>query len=185
MTDVPPKPPAVVLGLCAHGLAVARALDACGVAVHGVEQDASLPGCRSRAARLTLVRDINGPGLIEALLDGRRPWSGGPPPVLYPTNDNMVRTLADAWPALEGRYRLSWSERRTAVRSLLEKSAITQRCKETGSACPASIEFDAHGDPAAVAAQLGLPLIAKPARPAACTGTPNPQRAGAARAARR
>ena len=47
----------------------------------------------------------------------------------------MVRTLADAWPALEGHYRLSWSERRTAVRSLLEKSAITQRCKDTGSAC--------------------------------------------------
>jgi predicted ATP-grasp superfamily ATP-dependent carboligase len=165
MTEVPPKPPAVVLGLCAHGLAVARALDACGVTVHGLEQDASLPGCRSRAARLTLVADINGGGLIDALLDRTQPWSGGPPPVLYPTNDNMVRTLADAWPALAGRYRLSWSESRAAVRSLLEKSAITQRCLDTGSACPSSVEFDAHSDPAAVAAQLNLPLIAKPARP--------------------
>src|SRR5262245_5469115 len=123
MTEVrEPRPPAVVLGLCAHGLAVARALDACGVAVHGVEQDPSLPGCRSRAARLTLVRDINGTGLIDALLDTRHPWSGGPPPVLFPTNDNMVRTLADAWPALGDRYRLSWSASRSDVRALLEKS---------------------------------------------------------------
>jgi predicted ATP-grasp superfamily ATP-dependent carboligase len=166
MTGIPgPTPPAVVLGLCAHGLAVARALDACGVTVHGVEQDASLPGCRSRAARLALVRDINGPGLVDALLDARHPWAGGPPPVLFPTNDNMVRTLAEAWPSLDGRYRLSWSECRAGIRALLEKSALARRCAETGSAYPASVPFDADSNPDDIAARLGLPMIAKPARP--------------------
>jgi predicted ATP-grasp superfamily ATP-dependent carboligase len=48
---------------------------------------------------------------------------------------------------------------------LLEKPALALRCAETGSAYPASAQFDAQSDPAEVAARLGLPMIAKPARP--------------------
>jgi D-aspartate ligase len=166
MNQAPPlKPPAVVLGLCAHGLAVARALAARGVTVFGLEQDAALPGVRSRAARVRLIPDLNGQGLVQALLDPRNDWPGDLPPVLFPTNDNMVRVLAEAWPSLAGRYRLSWSGGREQVRRLLEKSALEQRCLEAGCSYPASVRFDAQTDPALVTAQLGLPVIAKPARP--------------------
>jgi predicted ATP-grasp superfamily ATP-dependent carboligase len=108
-------PPAVVVGLCAHGLAVARALDACGVRVHALEQDPSLPGVRSRSAQVSLVRDINGDGLIPALIDRARQLGGSTRPVLFLTNDNMVRTIADAWPELAAHYRLSWAECRAEV----------------------------------------------------------------------
>jgi len=166
MTAAPTSnPPAVVLGLCAHGLAVARALASRGVTVYGLEQDATLPGCRSRAVKMRLVSDINGSGLVQALCATNNDWEDGAPPVLFPTNDNMVRVLSEAWPSLEGRYHLSWSASRAQIRRLLEKSALEQRCVESGCSYPASLRFDAQTDAAEVTARLGLPLIAKPARP--------------------
>jgi predicted ATP-grasp superfamily ATP-dependent carboligase len=158
-------PPAVVVGLCAHGLAVARALDACGVRVHALEQDPSLPGCRSRAAHVSFARDINGEGLIPALIDRARELGSAEPPVLFLTNDNMVRTIADRWPELAPYYRLSWSGRRAEVRMLLEKSELEARCATTGSAYPHSMLVDAATDLGEVRARLELPVIAKPVRP--------------------
>jgi predicted ATP-grasp superfamily ATP-dependent carboligase len=164
-TSAPANPPAVVLGLCAHGLAVARALASRGVAVYALEQDPALPGVRSRTVRVRLVPDINGPGLVQALADPRNEWPQGSLPVLFPTNDNMVRVLAERWPSLSDRYRLSWSGSRERIGRLLEKSALEQHCIARGCDYPASLRFDALSDPAEVATRLGLPVIAKPARP--------------------
>src|SRR5688572_23134949 len=93
-------PPAVVAGLCAHGLAIVRALARYEIDVHALEAVRTLPGCSTRLATVHPVEEVNGPGVVRALkaLRGRIP--GTDRPVLFLTNDNMVREVARAWPEL-------------------------------------------------------------------------------------
>ena len=62
-------PTAVVVGLCAHGLAVARSLGRNGVQVHALEANDTLPGTATRHAfrRRGLQRAI----IARAMNDGR------------------------------------------------------------------------------------------------------------------
>ena len=61
------SPTAFVVGLCAHGLTIVRALAKSGVTVITLEADPDLPGCRTRYAQVQNVPDINGCGLITTL----------------------------------------------------------------------------------------------------------------------
>ena len=124
-----------------------------------------MPGCRSRALQLHLVRDINGPGLLEELLDLVPALPNKGPPVLFLTNDDMVRTVAEGWPALEGRYRLSWFDRRLEILSLLEKSEHSARSRATDCRYPRSALIPAVSDAGSLPADMRYPVIAKPARP--------------------
>ena len=60
------KPPAVVIGVCGHGLAVLRALTGHGIPIIALEADPSLPGIHTRLATVELVADINGPSLMAS-----------------------------------------------------------------------------------------------------------------------
>ena len=158
--------PAVVVGLCVHGLALARALRAGGVRVLALEADRSLPGTRTRMAEVQWTSDINGPGLIDGLINLRQRLAAEPIPVLYPSNDNMVRVLANDWERLQGLYRLSWSDCRKRVLSLLDKSALEAHCQRYDLPYPKTWMLpDLNALPAISADGLEFPLIVKPARP--------------------
>lgn len=157
--------PAVVVGLCSHGLATVRALRRRGIRVHALEADSDLPGASTRAAEVHIVPGINGEGLIESLRDARSRIASDVPPVLFLMNDNMVRELATRWPELDGRYRLSWSHGREQVGRLLRKSAIEARCREVGLSYPSSRTLDSEDDLDRVVAELRGPFILKPVRP--------------------
>ena len=157
---------AVVVGLCVHGLALVRSLGHAGVRVHALEADHDLPGCRTRLAQIHYAADINGPGLIDALLELRRRLPGDEAPILFLTNDNMVRTIGRHWDRLEGTYRLSWSGCRDRILALLDKAALEMHCQSHDLPYPHSLVL--HGiddEPAGDGAEITYPCIVKPTRP--------------------
>lgn len=161
------RPVAVVLGLCPHGLATARSLHRRGITVHAIEASRSLPGTRTRAARISYTPDFNNGVLLPELLRFRAALPPKPDPVLIPINDTMVRTIGDNWDSLKYHYRLSWGTQSIPrLLPFLEKTNIESRCKEVGIRYPESSVF--HGDPtidAKARAMPPFPLIAKPTLP--------------------
>jgi hypothetical protein len=86
----------VVVGLCAHGLGIVRDLARAGVPVIALEQNRGLPGIHTRLAQVRLVRDINGPGLLDALDEVANDLSWAGRPVLFLTSDRIVSVVARA-----------------------------------------------------------------------------------------
>jgi predicted ATP-grasp superfamily ATP-dependent carboligase len=152
--------------MCAHGLAVARSLGRRGVQVHAIEADDSLPGTTTRHATLHSVRDVNGAGLIDALLE-LRPRLGHPalPPVLFLTNDNMVSVVARAWPLLADHYRLSWSYCSDTIAALVLKSSLQGQCERAALPYPRTWQLERADEAGKLVPELGFPVIAKPVRP--------------------
>lgn len=175
-------PPAVVVGLCGHGLALVRALHAGGVRVLGIEANDALPGVRTRLAAVVKVPSIHGEGLLESLLALRQRIECPGLPVLFLTNDSMVRTLGQRWPALEGHYALSWAESRARLTPLLDKPALEARCRQTGMDYPRTFVLQQVGDVGAAVAAIGFPMIVKPARPLSGFKTALPDSAAALQA---
>lgn len=155
----------MVVGACGHGLAVMRALGQGGVPVLAVEANPRLPGARTRLAQLTRVPDINGPGLIDSLMALRARIACPGLPVLFLTNDSMVRTVGEHWNALAGLYALSWAPARAALLPLLGKPALEERCRAVGLNYPRTFVMNSAADVGEAAEQIGFPMIVKPARP--------------------
>lgn len=158
------RPCAVVVGLCAHGLTIARSLHAAGVRVVALEVNRNLPGTRTRCADVRFVSDINGPGLIDALVR-LAPALGLPTPVLFLTNDRMIETVGAHADSIARRYRLSWANARAALLPLLRKDQIESRCAETGLHYPKTRLIEDLGALSARVADLRFPLIVKPTKP--------------------
>ncbi len=156
---------ALVIGACGHGLAIVHALAHAGIPVTLMEANRSLPGARTRYARMLWVDNIQTDGLINTLLQLRHHFNGADPPILFPTNDRMVRVLAANWPSLEGRYRLSWSRSRATLAPLLDKDRIEARCLETGLNYPVSHVLNASSGIDEAVRSIGFPMIVKPVRP--------------------
>jgi D-aspartate ligase len=157
--------PAVVVGLCAHGLAVARALARNQVEVHALEAVRALPGCATRVATVHHVEEVNGPGVVGALQALREQLSHIDNPVLFLTNDNMVREVAIGWERLAGGYRLSWSDCRETVLALLDKAHLEGFYRAAGLHYPRSVVVRNEADLSALADWPHKPLIVKPSRP--------------------
>lgn len=158
-------PSALVVGACAHGLAIARALGRRGRRVHVLEADTTLPGTSSRYASVDFVPDVNGAGLITALGNWHARHTEQRDAVLFLTNDNMVHQVATHWQSLAGKYQLSWSHCADTVNHFLSKSALESRCLKVGLAYPASVTLHSATELHALTPQLTFPAIVKPVRP--------------------
>ena len=158
-------PVALVVGLCAHGLAMTRCLASHGVQVYAFEQDPLLPGVHTNSAQIKMVPDINREGLIEALIEFRPNLGNVNTPVLLLTNDHMVRTVSENWRAIEGMYKLSWSRSKEMVSKLLQKSYLETHCEERGLAYPKSKTLRSLDELMALESELEFPIIVKPVRP--------------------
>ena len=160
------RPAALIVGMCAHGLAIARSLGRRGVQVHALEANDTLPGTTTRHAAVHSARDINGAGLIDALLELRpRLGNAARPPVLFLTNDNMVSVVAQAWPLLADHYRLSWSHCRETIAALVLKSSVQGQCERAGVPYPRTWQLEHPDEADKFAPHLSFPVIAKPVRP--------------------
>lgn len=180
MTDLQfDVPPAVVVGICGHGLAMVRALHGAGVPVVAIEANPALPGVRTRLARVIMVPSIHGDALVDALQALAARIVAPARPVLFLTNDSMVRTLGQCWPLLEGRYALSWADARDRLVPLLDKPALEARCQASGVQYPQTFVLGSASDVDAAAAAIGFPMIAKPARPLSSFKTALPADAAA------
>lgn len=160
-----PPIPAVVVGLCSHGLAIARALALQGVEVHAIEARPELPGVRTSLAKVHLVPEIRARGLIDALLHFRKQHSPNLKPVLFLTNDNMVADIAAAWEELGDSFRLSWSASRSEVNALLSKTEHERLSGMTNCLYPSNYSLARIGAANELAESLPFPVIAKPAKP--------------------
>ncbi|THF61616.1 carboxylate--amine ligase [Pseudothauera rhizosphaerae] len=161
----PAHPPAVVVGLCAHGLGIARALHGAGVPVHALEANPQLPGLRTACARIHPVADINGEGLVDALLRLAPELGDAGRPVLLLTNDRMAETIGRHVDEIERHYVLSWGHAAARLLPLLHKQHIEERCGQTGIAYPRTVLVKNLEQLAQQLAGLRFPVIAKPVRP--------------------
>jgi len=154
--------PAVVVGMCSHGLAIARSLGRRGVPVTALESNPDLPAIRTRYARVLPAADINGPALVADLLECRRRFDENP--VLFLTNDNMVRIIAGAFDDIRAQYRLLWPEP-GVVRTLLDKQHIEAIARSSGLGYPRSLLISGLADLDRVRGELRFPMAFKPTRP--------------------
>lgn len=159
-----PRAPAVLVGLCAHGLGLARALNRHGIPVIALERNRSLPGTKTRYAEIHWIDDLNGPGLVSALVALAQNRQFRRKPVLLLTNDRMVETIANAIGVVTEHYRVSWSNSATEILRLQTKDHIEERCLASGLKYPRSVVIESIDELGKVEA-MPLPLIAKPIRP--------------------
>lgn len=165
MFDLAAHAPAVVVGICAHGLAIARALHRVGVRVHALEADPTRSGAQTLCASVHIVDDINSAGLIDALLAFAPKVGGQGKPVLFLTNDRMVETVGRHVDVIEAHYRLSWGHAAATLLPLLHKHHIETRCQEVGISYPRTVLIDDLDRIAKQVEGLRFPVIAKPTRP--------------------
>lgn len=159
------SPVAVVVGLCGHGLAMARTLHRSGVRVMALETNPALPGIQTRCASIRKVEDINHARLIDSLLALADKIGSQSPPVLILTNDRMVETVGRHLEQLQGRFALSWSACHQRLLPLLSKDQIEARCRATGLHYPRTVRVDTPDRIADQVNNLSYPLIIKPTRP--------------------
>lgn len=160
-----PERTAVVVGLCAHGLSLTRALKRAGIPVMAIEANKSLPGVTTSTAELCIVDDINGPGLVDALLLIAPMISSSGRPILFLTNDTMIATIGTRFLDISDHYWLSWSDKRDKLLPLLRKTQIERRCRDTNLFYPKSrsLQFGQENEDAL--SNLMYPLIFKPDKP--------------------
>lgn len=159
------SPVAVVVGLCGHGLTIARALHRNGIRVVALETNSTLPGMRTRCVSIRKVGDINHAGLIDSLLALADEIGSQSPPVLILTNDRMVETVGRHLEQLQGRFALSWSACHQRLLPLLSKDQIEARCQVTGLHYPRTVRVDTLDGIAGQVGDLSYPLIIKPTQP--------------------
>jgi CelD/BcsL family acetyltransferase involved in cellulose biosynthesis len=156
---------AVVVGLCAHGLAIARNLQAQGLEVIALESNPANPGTRTSAATVHIVDDINSDRLVQNLLWLRERKTGVQPLPLFLTNDRMVAVVARNIRTLEGSYHVPWSAAASTVLKLLSKNNIRRFADRAQLAYPESIEVGTPDALAAAAREFSFPVIVKPSQP--------------------
>lgn len=165
MPNTPDPPAAIVVGLCAHGVGMARSLHRAGVHVTALEANPTLPGVRTRCAEVRIVHDINGDGLIDALVELARDKPGARDGVLLLTNDKMVEVVGRHAERVSRHFRLSWGHAASTLLPLLAKDRIEARCQEVGLNYPTSVLLTRFDDAPHALADLPYPVIAKPTRP--------------------
>ncbi|WP_068808266.1 carboxylate--amine ligase [Thauera phenolivorans] len=165
MLNTPHSPVAIVVGLCAHGVGMVRSLHRAGVPVLALEANLALPGVRTRCAEVRIVPDINGEGLIDALVKLASDTPEAQDGVLLLTNDKMVEIVGRHAALVSRHFRLSWGHAATALLPLLAKDRIEARCREVGLDYPTSVLLTRFDDAPRALADLAFPVIAKPTRP--------------------
>lgn len=166
--------PAVVVGACGHGMAVAKGLALGGVAPIVLESNPALPGVLAGHGRMLLVPRLSGEHLVDELLALAKRERFAERPVLMLTNDRMVATVCQQAERLLRDYRISFAPGRARVLEFLTKSALERRCAEVGLNYPRTFVMQHAADAERAAADVGFPMIVKPARPLASFKTARP-----------
>lgn len=156
------QPDAIVLGLTATGLAVARELRPRGVRVYGIDADRSRPGVWSRqVANLPgLSRRPLDDALVGALLQhaGQKDQRA----VLIPAADDAVEWLIAHREALCERFSVSQGMTEDRAGVVLDKLRFAQSAKALGMDVPLTVMPRDRADVDDFVRQAGLPCIVKP-----------------------
>ena len=155
-----------MLGLCSHGLAVARGLASAGVTVVAVEKNLQLPGACTRAVRrVHRVSDFGAEALVTGLLELRRQLPVEAQVVLFPMSDDHVRIIGQHLGALAPHFRVSWADSADIVLTLQNKDSLEGFSRARGLNYPPSAVFRSPTVAAHATRGLRYPIIIKPVRP--------------------
>lgn len=158
----PPLPAVVIVGLCKHGLYLARNFERHGVPVCVIEKDFSQHSAQTRHGRKIHCSDLTGPALIDKLVELKREL---PPPVaVFPTNDRMIDVLQQYRDRLEDHYRLPFPSGDLVVR-LKDKATLHAMAERAGLNVPRSFFIDGEASLERERPRLRLPVAAKPVLP--------------------
>ncbi|MCK6554763.1 hypothetical protein L6Q96_09320 [Candidatus Binatia bacterium] len=155
------RPPALVLGLGVHGLAVVRSLGRYGVPVDVADPDPTQPQRHSRFLRQFLpVESIEDDRLVDALLAyGRRSRNRT---VLFLTMDRTVPVISAHRAALHEYFDFTLAPAEV-ITELMDKTRLPAFLARCGARYPATHAVRAAEDIEAVADTIGFPCIVKPA----------------------
>jgi len=160
------RAPAVVVGLCTHGLANVRSLARQGIPVVALECNWAQPSAATRYGLKVGVRALEGPPLHDAL--ERIAGASARRPVLYVTNDRMVRDLNRDQAHWRERFHLLFPEQ-ALLRELIEKDTLAPLAERQGLRLPRSWSVagaEVRGEaPSAALDAIPFPCIAKPVTP--------------------
>lgn len=160
------RPLAVVVGLCTHGLAIVRSLARQKIPVVALESNWSQPSARTRYGWKVPLEALQGPPLHEAL--DRIAAAGSRKPVLFVTNDRMVRDLNEEQERWRERFHIFFP-RRDLLSELIEKDTLAPLAARQGLSLPRSWSVtgaEARGEaPSAALDAIPFPCIVKPTTP--------------------
>lgn len=155
---------ALVMGLCSHGLSVARALAARGINVVAIEKDRTLPGVSSNSVSdIIWINSFSDLDLLEGLNIARKRLTGQI--VLMPVNDNHVRFIGINWNQLKDHFLLSWSSCIHNTLRLQKKSELEGICREREISYPKSKVIESTKGIEELTLGFIYPLILKPVKP--------------------
>ncbi|MBI9020600.1 MAG: carboxylate--amine ligase [Verrucomicrobia bacterium] len=154
------RPAVVVVGLdCITGLQTARVFARRGVQVVGVASDPKHFCCRTRACSRVISADINGPELIERLMETGPSFARKP--VLVPCTDNSVLQISKDRGALSAFYRMALPVAGTIER-LIDKVQFSHFAEENGLPTPRSATLTSLEEAGQAATQINFPAVLKP-----------------------
>jgi predicted ATP-grasp superfamily ATP-dependent carboligase len=159
-------PPAVLVGLCSHGLAILRSLTAKGVPVVVIESNWSQPSAQSRHGLKLHHDDLYGESLVALLLELADVLPARP--VVFVTNDKMVRLL-NGRRDLRAKVHLPFP-RPDLLIDLIEKDRLGPLASRQGLRVPETHALsgdDARAVDDAALSGVHFPAVAKPAIPMA------------------
>ena len=154
--------PAVVIGLCKHGLYLTRNFARHGVPVIAIASDLSPPSARTRYGHKIRCDDINGLPLIATLNSLKQHVPLGTP--IFPTNDKIVDTLLAHYEALSSHFRLPFPNSDLVTR-LKDKVVLDQLATQGGLPVPQSHSIRSLEDLARHQEAILFPVAVKPTLP--------------------
>lgn len=159
-------PAVVIIGLCSHGLAMARALYKEGVTVYAVEQNMGLPGVKTRTVeKVFQIANFSDQTLLAELSNIRTQLAAYAQLVLMPTNDNHVRFIGEHLQQLRELYLISWHRCADNILKLQKKEELEAASRLSGLHYPKSYLIESSNDDLTGLADFHYPIIIKPAKP--------------------
>jgi D-aspartate ligase len=155
------KPPVVVLGLSATGLAVGRIFSARGVKVFGTDREKGRIGRYSKyILKPPFGYIVNADTLLDNLVEFSKKL--GTKPVLFPADDDFIEFITRNASDLREYYLFQSSYERNKTEDFLNKKRFYQLCEEHGVTMPQSLYL--NGDEAVddILRKIRLPFIIKP-----------------------
>jgi D-aspartate ligase len=154
--------PAVVLGLCKHGLYLTRNFVRHGIPVLAIESNLAQPSVHTRYGHKIFCPDLYGEALISMLKELKQ-WVPALTPI-FPTNDRMVDVLLTHYGELSDHFRLPFPDD-DLLRRLVIKPELDKLASEAGLNVPRSFSISSPEDLAKERNNIRFPVAVKPALP--------------------
>ena len=154
--------PAIVLGLCKHGLYLTRNFARHGIPVLAIESNLAQPSAHTRYGHKIFCPDLYGEALIN-MLNELKQWVPAFTPI-FPTNDRMVDVLLTHYSELSDHFRLPFPDG-DLLRRLVIKPELDRLASEAGLNVPRSYSISSPENLVQERDNIRFPVAVKPALP--------------------